>query len=60
MRSRFGAPEDEVHLEVYHNFMMEEGQYQITPAVLYINEYAGGTGGAEGIFILSLRLYVYF
>ncbi len=41
-------------------FMMEQGQYQITPAVLYINEYAGGTGGAEGIFILSLRLYVYF
>ena len=57
MLSRFGAPEDEVQLKVYYNFMMEEEQYQITPAVLYINGYAGGTGGAEGIFI---RFYVYF
>ncbi len=52
--------DDEIHVEVYWNFMLEEGQYQITPAVLYVNEYAGGTGGAEGIFILSLRLFVYF
>lgn len=52
----------ELALEIYYKFMVEDGKFQITPHVMWINDPGAGEGFGDksSLWILGVRIYVPF